>query len=232
MTVLAAAQDAAILLLGRKPSSLFGSDQFGAELGALANEAAADIVEYYDWQKLRKLATFTGDGATASFDLPIDYNRMLKKGAIHSTMWRTRNFRQARDEDEFLLLKDINLAGTPGVWLMLGGQLQFFPPPSASEVGRYYYISNRFVSVGDGQPGSKAKFTADNDAFVLPERLITLALMWRWRALKRLEYSEDMQSYGVALDQAVAKDRGSKVLTVGTQRHAVDAVAPYPGTLG
>lgn len=232
MTVLAAAQAAGIVLLGRKPGSLFSTDQFGLELGQLATEAAAAIVEYYDWQKLKKLATYTGDGSTLAFNLPTDYGRMLKKGAVHSKLWQTLTFSKARDEDEWLLLQDINLAGTPGVWIMLGGQIQFYPAMPTTETARHYYISNKFVGTGDGQPGSKTAFTADGDNFVLSERLLKLSLIWRWRQTKRLEYSEDMTNYEIALAEEVAKDRGSKVLIVGPQRYQADVVAPYPGTLG
>lgn len=232
MTVLAAAQLAGIALLGRKPGSLFSTDQFGLELGQLATEAASAIAQYYDWQKLKKLKTYSGDGSTIAFDLPPDYDRMLKKGYIHSQMWRTRNFRKAVDEDEWLLLQDINLAGTPGVWIILGGQMQFFPALPATETARHYYISNLIVGTGDGQPGTKAAFTADGDNFVLSERLLKLALIWRWRAQKRLEYSEDMTNYEIALAEEVTKDRGSKVLIVGPERYPSDASAPYPGTLG
>lgn len=232
MTVLAAAQAAGIVLLGRKPSSLFSTDQFGLELGQLATEAATAIAEYYDWQKLKKLKTYAGDGSTIAFDLPTDYGRMLKKGEIHSQMWRTRNFRKARDEDEWLLLQDINLAGTPGVWILLGGQMQFFPPLPAAETARHYYISNLIVGTGDGQPGTKTSFIADGDNFVLSERLLKLALIWRWRSQKRLEYSEDMTNYEIALSEEVAKDRGSKVIVVGPERYSTDTTAPYPGQLG
>lgn len=232
MTVLAAAQAAGIVLLGRKPGSLFSTDQFGLELGQLATEAASAIAEYYDWQKLKKLKTYTGDGSTIGFDPPSDYGRMLKKGKIHSKLWQTMTFRKAKDEDEWLLLQDMNLAGTPGVWILLGGQFQFFPPMPATETARHYYISNLIVGTGDGQPGTKTAFTADGDNFVLSERLLKLALIWRWRAQKRLEYAEDLTNYEIALAEEIAKDRGSKVLIVGPQRHPSETVAPYPGTLG
>jgi len=233
MTVLAAAQDAGIPLMGRRPLSVFSpNDQFGLELGLLATQSAQAIAEYYDWEQLKKLATIDGDGVTIAFDRPSDYNRMLKKGGIHSKMWRVRTFRQARDEDEFLLLKQMNLAGTPGVWIMLGGQMNFWPAPPLSETASFYYITNLIVANADGLPGSKTRFTSDGDAFVLSERLLTLALIWRWRAQKRLEYAEDLTNYEIALSEEVAKNGGQKVLTVGPQRLAVDAVPAYPGGLG
>jgi hypothetical protein len=233
MTVLAAAQDAAILLLGRKPASLFGTDQFGLELGALANEAAAAIVEYYDWQKLKLLKSYAGDGVTIAFDLPDDYGRMLKDGGkLHSSTWKNAAYRRARDEDEWLYLQDTNISGTPGVWILLGGKLQIFAAMPAGETARHYYISNKIVGTSDGAAGSKTKFTGDGDAFVLSERLLKLALMWRWRMTKGQEYSEHMANYEIALAEEVSKDKGTRTIVVGPQRVRGDVSIAYPGILG
>lgn len=232
MTVLAAAQAAAQLLVGRKPASLFGSDPFGIELAALANEAALAIAEYYDWQKLKVLQAYTGDGSAIAFDLPADYGRMLKTGDIHSSTWKTARYRRARDEDEWIYLQDVNISGTPGVWIMLGGKLQIYPPMPASETARHYYISNKIVAAADGAAGSKTAFAADGDAFVLSERLIRLSLMWRWRSLKRREYSEDLANFELALAEEVAKDKGARILVAGNQRLKGDVSFAYPGVLG
>lgn len=230
MTVLAAAQEAGILLLGRKPSSLFSTDAFGLELGALANEAATAIMEYHEWQKLKVLNTQAGDGTTIGFDLPDDFDRMLKKGAVHSSTWRNANYRRARDEDEWLYLLDTNISGTPGVWIQLGGQLQIFPAMPSTETARHYYVSNKFA-IPSGGGARKAKFTVDSDNFVLSERLLKLSLMWRWRSLKRMEYSEDMTNYEIALADAVGTDSGRQPIVVGRQRVPTEASMAYPGSI-
>lgn len=231
MTVLAAAQEAGTLLLGRAPNSLFSTDQFGRELGALANEAALAVAEYYDWQKLKILKSYPGNGSAIAFDLPTDYGRMLKTAKVHSSTWKTANFRRARDEDEWVYLQDTNISGTPGVWILLGGQLQIFPPMPSTETARHYYISNKIVALSDGAAGSKPKFTLDTDAFVLSERLLKLALMWRWRSTKRMEYSEDLSNYEIALAEEVAKDRGARTITVGTQRVPSGVSIAFPGII-
>lgn len=232
MTVLAAAQEAGTLLLGRAPNSLFSTDQFGRELGTLANTAAIAIMQYYEWQKLKVLKSYPGNGVAIAFDLPVDFDRMLKTGNVHSLTFKNANYRQVRDEDEWLYLQDTNISGTPGAWILLGGQIQIFPPMATGETARHYYISKNIVAMSDGAAGSKPKFTLDNDAFVLPERLLTLALMWRWRSLKRMEYSEDMTNYEIALAEEVAKDKGRRVLVVGQQRAPAAADIAYPGRLG
>lgn len=261
MTVLSAAQSAGIRLLGRRPASLFDpADVFGLELGELATEAATDIAEYYDWQKLKVLQTYDGDGTTVAFDLPADYGRMLKKGNVHSSSWQAVPFRPAKDEDEWIYLQETAFSATPGTWIILGGQMRIFPAIPAGETARFYYISNNIIAESDGLLNasgtfvdhngdilvddsgnrlvsfstflSKTAFTDDNDVFVLSERLLTLSLIWRWRAQKRMEYAEDMANYETALEKAAATDKGSRILTAGRQRTRYDARVAYPGVLG
>lgn len=250
MTVLSAAQSAGIRLLGRKPASLFGSDTFGLELGDLANEAAADIADYYDWQALKVLQTHTGDGFSVAFDLPTDYGRMLKNGEVHSSTWRNIPFRQARDENDWIRLQQNLPVGAPGVWIILGGQMQIFPPLVSSDSAQYYYISRNIVSedaVTRASTGgilvdeladqliddvgnqliafegalSKSTFTQDDDVFILSERLLTLSLIWRWRAQKRQAYDEDLTNYETALATASGSDKGARILVAGSRRHAI-----------
>lgn len=266
MTVLSAGQSAGITLLGRRPVSLFlDDDTFGLELGNLATEAAIDIAEYYDWQKLRVPLNFAGDGISISFDLPTDYGRMLKDGEVHSLLWRGRSFRKVSDENEWIYLQQTTPLGAPGAWIILGGQMQIFPPMPTTEIASFYYISKNIVgetgadvltsgfNIGntlanesgdilvdsDGNnlidgtaPLLKPAFTENDDVFVLPERLLTLSLIWRWRQMKRMEYAEDLTNYEIALGMAAGTDKGARVLVVGRQRSRIVSSQPvYPGRI-
>lgn len=225
MSVLSAAQSAAIRLSQTKPSSLFSAtDTFAIEMGDLANEAALAIAKAHDWQALTKLATMQGDASTIAFNLPADYDRMLIKAKLHSKRYRTAVFRAARDLDEWLYLNDFLVTGTPGNWVILGGQMQIFPAMGTDETARFYYISN-IIS------GNKTAFSADGDPFALSERLLTLALIWRWRAMKRLEYAEDLQNYEIALSEEINRDKGSHIVTVGRERFKTGLEIAWPGTI-
>ncbi len=233
MTVLGSAQSAGLRLLGVKPSSLFStSDPFALELADLANEVATDIAQVHDWRKLQLLATLAGDAVAIAFSLPTDYDRMPKKAEVHSLNWKTANFRRVRDQDEWIYIQDNLISGMPGNWIILGGKMQIFPPMPVGETARFYYASNKVVAVDAASAGSKTAFETDTDCFVLNERLLTLGLIWRWRSQKRMEYAEDLKNYELALEQEIAKDKGSNILTVGTQRMPFDVAVAYPGVLG
>lgn len=227
MTILSACQDAAGTLLGRRPSTFFGAGA-GAdevEIAALANTAAKSIMKAHDWQKLKTLKTLTGDAATTSFTLPTDYNRMLKKGNVHSSANKPSLFSPVADEDEWLRITDDLATISPGHWIILGGTFQIFPAMPVGETARFYYISNLIFS------GTKATATADADTFFLDDELLTLGTIWRWRAKKGLEYAEDMTNFNDAEAKAISDDKGSRIIAIGRARVSDDVQMAYPGTI-
>lgn len=226
MTVLAACQQAAVKLNQTQPPSVFStSDPLAVQLALAATEAAEAIVEAHDWQALKTLATIPGDGATTAFSLPNDYGRMLKKADVHSQKWKNARFVAARDDDDWLYTKDIAITGTPGKWIILGGQFQVFPAMPVGETARFYYISKTIVS------GAKTAFSADADTFLLSEKVLRLGIVWRWLSERRMEYAEAMSNFEIALAEEIGKDKGSRLLKIGKTRVPADVQFAYPGTI-
>lgn len=226
MTVLSACQEAAIELSQTEPTSLFSTtDRFAKELRVQANKSAVAIMKAYDWQLLTKRATVTGDGTDMSFPLPSDYDRMAKKTNLASSASNI-DLIKATDLDQWDYFQNHMSTTVPGYWIILGGELQIMPAPGAGVVHSYYYIGKNVAS------GSKAAFTQDDDAFLLPERLLTLSVIWRWRASKRLEYAEDMQNFEIAMAEETSTDKGSRILISGQQRVPYNVRTAYPGVLG
>jgi hypothetical protein len=230
MTVLSVCKQAAVKLNQTQPTAVYAAtdDEFAAELALAANETAEAILNAHDWQKLTTLGTIIGNGSATAFNFPSDYDRMVKKTDLHSATWQQSGFRPARDLDNWLYMTDIGIIGAPGDWIMLGGQLQVSPAMPVGETARFYYISSALVAPATGT--NKATFTLDTDTFRLSERLLRLGIVWRWRADKRMEYAEDLQNYEIALSEEIAKDRGSKILTVGRAR--MPGTVAYPASLG
>lgn len=230
MTILSACQSAAIRLGRKKPTTIFSSsNQFELELSDLVQEAAVDIGKAFEWRALLVLAEHQGDGTTIAFPLPDGYDRMPVKGRVHSATWQQSGYSPARDRDHWIYLQTYLSAGTPGFWIILEEQMQIFPPMAGGEKAQYYFVSNRIVKSANGD--LKSVITADTDVFRLDERLLSLALIWRWRALKRLEYAEDMKNYEIALAQIGGKDKGARILAVGARRLPYEANLPFPGTI-
>lgn len=231
MSVLTACQNAARLLKPGQavPTSVFNStDTFAVELAALSNEAARAIAKVHDWRKLLTLKTQAGDATTTAFALPDDYDRMPVKAAVFATGMQGP-MERVDDLDVWLDREIRSFTGSVGYWILLGGFLNIKPAMSASESAKYYYVTNLIATDSGGTP--KLEFTADADIFRLPERLLTLALIWRWRHRKSLDYAEDMQNFEIAQSEEIARDKGSRILKVGRARIPDGVTMAFPGTI-
>lgn len=208
MTVLDCFKQASRRLLAQDQNSLFtGSDPFQIKMQAILSEAVLDIAQQHDWLALTKQCTLVSDGSTSDFSLPTDYDRMLVKSDIHSSIWSI-NYKAAADLDEWTQLQRFMPSTIPGYWIVYGGQMHLMPAPRADENPCFWYISSNLVKDANG--ALKTSFTTDSDAFVLDEQLLVLAMIWRWKQAEGLDYAEDMQNYEMRLSQIAGKDHGSR----------------------
>lgn len=213
MAVFDAIRKAVLRTSGEVLTEAFSSSrQSAVEMADLANEVAAEIVASAPWRVLTKVAEIDGSQGEA-YDLPEDYSRM--SGDIDDPSTWFWGYTAFNDVNEYLQFKTggFLLAGNGG-WIILGGQLQFYPAPSSG--ASYPYISGWYARDEGGTV--KAEFDADNDSFILPERLLTLGLIWHWKAQKGLEYAEDLNKYEVAMSQESTRDRGFYALRAPVNR--------------
>lgn len=228
MTVLQACQTAGLRLTGTRPPTVFSTnDRFSAELADLATETAIGIATAHDWQVLTKKHTIPGDGVTTSFALPSDYDRMPIKSNVYSTRSLIA-FLPVHDLDQWLEFEVQPVVGSPGYWIILNGRFQVLPVMGSSEIAKFYYVSNEIITNGTA---NKTEFSADADVFKLSERLLTLGIIWRWRAQKRLEYAEDLANYQTALNEEIGRDKGSRIISVGRARVPFGAEMAFPGII-
>ena len=227
MTVLTAMQAAAQRLMGYKPSTFFGSSEtFENDLCDLVNEVATDAAEYRDWQALIRTGVITGDGTTTAFDLPADYARMMVNSELFDGPAWLFGFTHVEDMNQFLFLQARGFQPTPGAWAIFGDQLNFTPAPSDGQTATFPYVSKYWAN------GTKAAFDNDADTFALPERLLTLGLVWKWRQNKKLDYTGDDTAYSDALSFYGAKDGGSKVIRRSSRLRFANVPLAWPWPLG
>lgn len=234
MAILAAMQKAARRLLGQRPTAFFGvTNTFEAELCDLVNEVAEDVLKSNDWQALTSIAELSGDGATTEFSLPADYDRMLLVADVQDQQNWVFGYYPAASVNEFAFLEARGFTPWPGAWIIYGDLMRFQPAPASESTAIFPYIAKNFARDA-GTLALKSEFTADTDAFLLPERLLTLGLVWRWRENKKLDFTGDQEAFTKALSEYAAKDKGSKVIRKGGRRWAnVPGTYPaWPWALG
>jgi hypothetical protein len=214
------------------PTSVFSgiaSNRTMQEMLNCANEMAQRIAtDYRDWTRLRKSATFNGDGVTAAFNLPTDYRRMQKDGHI----WRSSDTKQPmrfiHNTDEWLQRRSAGEIDSWGEWTLYGGQIHIAPVMLTGTSARFTYLDKNCIALESGGFGNE--FMTDTDSFVLDERVLRLGMIWDWKAKKGSPYAEDLSTFEDAIRTAMGYDSPSPILIDGMPTSAYAKVA-YPWQL-
>ena len=207
--ILPAIKSAILRVTGVVVQEVFTStDMIAVEMADLVNDVAADIALSHDWRALTKVHQVVGDGSFA-YPLPSDYDRM-----VLATVNEWMRFKAGA----YSIV-------SPGGWIIIGDEFQFYPAPNGT--AQYPYISNAWARDVNGVP--KSTFTADDDTFVLDDRLLTLGLIWRWLDQKDMPYAEAMQTYETALSQAQTRDRGARVIGTASRHRLSNGRHAYNG---
>lgn len=226
MSVLTAIQNACAVIALNKPSAVFSStDREHFELQVLANTCASYIAKDYEWQELQVLATITGDGSDQDFALPDDYDRMLKVAKLWSDRLTTP-LTHITLQDQWLELQIRQFTAVVGAWTLINNQVNIAPAPAAGELIKYYYMSNKWAR--DKASSLKTAFSADDDSFLLSEELLSLCIIWKWRAQKGLPYAQDQDNYEDAKEKLMSSNKGARILHVGRSRIARGVNVAYP----
>lgn len=225
-----ALQKAAIRLVGRRPTSFFGSSgQLELELCDLVNEVAQDVANYQEWQQLQKVATLTGDGVTESFPIPDDFEEMnVANAMLDLSAWFWNYFRYT-NISQYLASKAYDFQTSPGGWILHNNEFHFWPIIPNGQSATYPYITTNIVTDANGI--GKREFTEDTDTFFMDERVLTLGLVWRWRENKKLDATGDQEAFLKALTEYGVKLDGDKTIARRVRRFGNLPVA-WPRTIG
>jgi hypothetical protein len=195
------------------------------EMLALANEMAQRIAyDTREWTRLRKVQTYVGDGAwvppqpdpssayvgTTMFPLPADYQRMLLTSNVWVSGAPQNPLKFISDPDSWVKRRINGTVDGFGEWTMFGGNMYILPIMPVGVQAMFVYLHKNCIALGGGGVGDA--FIADNDCFVLSERVLKLAMIWQWKAQKGSPYAEDMGSYGDALNVASGADSPAPII--------------------
>lgn len=229
MSVLATIQSVSASIALDRPEVVFSSqEREHVELQTLANTAGLHIARDYEWQALKVVGTLVGDGATAAFDLPGDYDRMLKKAELRSLRHMSA-LTHITDSDQWLDMDIRQFNQVAGMWTIYGGQIHIRPAPAAGEEVKFFYMTKDWAQ--DDQGSLKSGFAQDTDRFRLSESLLELCMIWRWRAQKGLAYAQDQDNYEDAKEKLQSADKGARIIAIGKARHHRGAAVAYPAAV-
>jgi hypothetical protein len=227
MTTLSIIQDACTSGIAlEKPTAVFGSaTREHIELASLLNEAGYMIAAAHEWQTLNKIATITGDGSDETFALPTDFDRMLEKSQLWSSSLETP-LTPISDRDEWLGLDVQSFDFVINAWIIYGNEVHIKPALASAVTVKYFYQSHHWAKTA--ALANVDQFSADTDTFRLNERLLKLAVIYKWREMKGLPYAENMADYQDLLSKLINRDKGSRIIRIGRAAMPREAIYAYP----
>lgn len=220
MTVLSCAIDAASSVGLEAPISLFsGQDPGNAQLRAFAQTTVDSLRQASAWQSLRKEYEFKTDFINADLKptdasiygpvpLPADFDRI-----VETTFWNLdRRFQMGQPigAQAWAAIRAGIMVTVYPQYRILDGALHILPQQQPENY-RLEYVSKFAILSQNGIP--KARFTDDHDTLNgIPEELLTLGLIWRWKREKGLDYAEALADYERALEAIGGNAAGAKVV--------------------
>lgn len=210
MSLLSVCQEAASQLGLRQPSQIVGSADLTAQiLFRFANQAGKELMRFHDWQAITvEVSATTTASVVQTGVLASDFDRMIRNAEVWNRSQVLR-YSGPTSQRVWQQLKALNVTGgIIGWWRILGGAMNIFPAPTAGQILAFEYISKNWArsSGGSGQ----SSFMADTDTSVLPEDLLVLELVWRFRQSRGFpQYAEDMATCEREKEKMAARDRGT-----------------------
>ena len=177
----------------RVDSTDIATRQFVAAMNATGKE----LNRRAEWPETMSSRTFISG---VSFDLPTNFSRLPERGAV----------RLVTSDDTY---KPVRVVVAPEQWAFLEsreslqpychlseGQLHFLPELDFNGA-MVSYVTNEWVS-GSNQ------ITEDGDTFNVPEELVVMGALWRWKRQKGLPYQDELAEYEAAMLADIKAGRG------------------------
>lgn len=161
-----------------------------------------------------------------NYNLPSDFAYFMTQ-----TFW-DRNFRWQLlgplNAQEWQVLKSgISPTGPRRRFRVMGNQFVIDPVPgfSTSDNGSievFEYYSNGWGQSTGGTAGTpQAVWVADSDNYLLDDEAFVTGLKWRYLAAKRLDYSQEKDTYDRLVERLMSRDGGERNLPLNAQASGV-----------
>lgn len=191
------------LSLDQPISVMDNTDATIVQLQKLIQREGDELARVYDWSSLVVQRTFTSVSTQAQTEPPADWERFYNNSDIwnRSRLWKLNGPVQPM---EWQRVTVYNSNPVPQIWRIIGGKINIYPPV-AGETLSYEYITGNWIQPVSGS--NKATYTADTDIAIVPERIMELGVIWRWKRAKGFDYGEEKAFYEDSRASEIGSDR-------------------------
>lgn len=194
MTILSTVQDAMLLCGLERPSfAVANTDQTVREFVLQAQFEGDELARTVDWRGLKVVATITGDGSSTVFDLPSDFHRFMPGERFWLADSPGTSLRRVSD-DEMSAIKSNVAAPIYPVWRLLGDQIEFYDAPDTGKVINTEYRTLHWI-INSDLTTRYLRWNSDTDIALVPERILTLGTVYRWKRSKGFPYEAEQAEY-------------------------------------
>lgn len=211
--------------IGKTPPTVVANsnDATILELFVLSSKSGQELVRGYDFPEMLSNAEFLALSAEYQGDIiglsasavvaNCDYERM-----VPDTFWDRTIIRKVlgpMTPAEWSQLKANNVIPNPLRFIVIGKGLYIGPNtgPAAGDTLAFMYFSNKWCQSAAGV--RQKTWVADTDLGVIPEQILELDLIWRWKQAKSLAYAEDLETAQRAINAYTGSAPGRRLLILG-----------------
>lgn len=221
MSLLTIVQNATLALTVPRPANVIGNNNAQVlTLLALCQTGGRVLAKSWAWNRLVKDRTFTAVAQVAQNEPPGDFDRFPPLQRLWDSGRRV-SLGPAASPAQWTAIQTWPITISP-LWTMRGGSINITPAPATTDVFTYSYVTKNWIRpLGASASGSGDidRWNSDGDSALIPEDLLELDLIWRFKQSKQLDYAEDMATFEREKEKAMARDYGpSSVRTA----HVID----------
>jgi len=209
MTALTAIQKTCSRLGMPSPNAVFSSTAENIiQLRNLMNEAGEELAREHTWQKLLTEATFTTVAAYLQTSaVPSDFDWY-----VNNTMWNRTLVQKIHGPFNAVEWQRERANPTAsvigGAFMFRNDNIYITPTPTAGQTVAYEYVTKDWAETSGGT--GLSAMTSDSDVFRVPEHLVVLSLLWRFKSAKGLDYGELFRTFELEKNKAIARDGGRR----------------------
>jgi len=227
MTALSIIQNATGQLGLPQPTAVFTSTNAQTiQFRTLMNQEGRELADAHQWTALTKSTSFTTVALQPQAGaIPSDFSRF-----VNNSMWDQTTARPVKgpiSEQSFQMFQAFPVyTNVNPVFLVREGVIIFQPAANAGDTVAYSYVSKNWARSSADVP--QEEFEADTDYSVLPEDLIALGVIWRFKKAKGFDYSEEYKTYQQQRQEIISRDGGAPNLNM---TYGLNRVSPYAANI-